>query len=105
MVNTPEQFVQAQKLSFDLYQAIALKTLEGFEKLAELNIQAAKTSIEEGAEQMKALMSAKDPKALTDWSATSAQVYSTTLPCPMGCVKYTASGCVVDQCSRQSRRV
>jgi hypothetical protein len=37
MVNTPEQFIQAQKLTFDLFQAVALKSLEGFEKLAELN--------------------------------------------------------------------
>jgi phasin family protein len=73
MVNTPEQFIQAQKLTFDLFQAVALKSLEGFEKLAELNIQAAKSSIEESAEQMKSLMSAKDAKSLTDWSMVSAQ--------------------------------
>ena len=27
MVNTPEQFIQAQKLTFDLFQAVALKSV------------------------------------------------------------------------------
>ncbi len=73
MVNTPEQFIQAQKLAFEMIQAITLKSLEAVEKLAELNIQAVKTSIEEGSEQVKSMMSARDVKSLSDWSAVSVQ--------------------------------
>lgn len=73
MINTPEQFVQAQKTSFDMFQAVALKSLEGFEKLAELNMQAFKASIEESTEQMKTLMSAKDVKAFGNFSMAAAQ--------------------------------
>lgn len=73
MFNTPEQFTHAQKMSFETFQAVALKTLEGFEKLAELNMQAIKSSMEENAEQMRTLMTAKDPRALGDWSMAATQ--------------------------------
>lgn len=73
MINTPEQFVQAQKASFDMFQAVALKSLEGFEKLAELNMQAFKSSIEEGTEQIKSMMAAKDIKAMGNFSIAAAQ--------------------------------
>ncbi len=73
MVNSPEQFVQMNKATFETYQAIALKSVESFEKLAELNIQAAKASITESTDQMRALLSAKDPKALADLSIAAAQ--------------------------------
>jgi phasin family protein len=73
MVNTPEQFVQAQKLTFDTFQAVALKSFEAFEKLAELNLQAMKSSFEESADQMRGLMSAKDIKVVGDWSLNGLQ--------------------------------
>lgn len=73
MVNTPEQFAQVQKATIDLFQAITLKSLEGFEKIAELNVQAIKSSVEESGEQFKSLLSAKDAKALSDWSMAGAQ--------------------------------
>ena len=73
MFNTTEPFTHAQKMSFETFQAIALKTLEGFEKLAELNMQAIKSSMEENAEQMRSLMTAKDPRALGDWSLVATQ--------------------------------
>jgi phasin family protein len=73
MIQTPEQFTQVQKLTFETFQSVALKSLEGFEKLAELNMQAVKSSMEESAEQMRAMMTAKDPRALGDWSLAAAQ--------------------------------
>lgn len=73
MLTTPEQFAQINKAAFETFQTIALKSVESFEKLAELNIQAAKTSIAESAEQMKALLAAKDPKAATEVMMGSAQ--------------------------------
>jgi phasin family protein len=73
MVNTPEQLVQAQKLTLDTFQAVALKSFEAFEKLAELNLQAMKSTLEESTDQMRGLMSAKDVKAFGDWSLTGLQ--------------------------------
>jgi phasin family protein len=73
MFTTPEPFAQAQKMSFETFQSVALKSLEGFEKLAELNMQAIKSSMEESAEQMRSLMTARDPRAFGDWSMTAAQ--------------------------------
>lgn len=73
MVNTPEQLIQAHKDALDALQAVAFKSVEGFEKLAELNIQAMKASVAESTNQMKALVAAKDPKALADLATTGAQ--------------------------------
>jgi phasin family protein len=73
MIQTPEQFTQVQKLTFETFQSVALKSLEGFEKLAELNMQALKSSLEESADQMRTMMTAKDPRALGDWSMAAAQ--------------------------------
>jgi phasin family protein len=72
-MNFPEQFVQLQKSMFDAAQALAFKQLESMEKLAELNIQATKTSMTESAETLKAMMSAKDAKALADIALAAAQ--------------------------------
>jgi phasin family protein len=73
MMNSPEQMVQMQKSALETLQAVALKSLEGFEKVAELNIQAMKASMEETSEQFKALMGARDPKALADLAMAGAQ--------------------------------
>jgi phasin family protein len=72
-MSTPEQFVQINKAAFETFQTIALKSVESFEKLADLNIQATKASIAESAEQWKALLAAKDPKAFADLAAGAAQ--------------------------------
>lgn len=73
MSTSPEQFLQLNKAAFETFQTVALKSVESFEKLAELNIQAAKASITESAEQMKALSTAKDPKSFSELLAASAQ--------------------------------
>ena len=52
---------------------VAAKAMEGLQKLAELNLATAKASMEQSAEQMKALMALKDPKELTDAMAAYAQ--------------------------------
>ncbi len=46
--------------------AAAAKTLEGFQKLAALNMQTAKTALEESSDQINALLAVRDPKALTE---------------------------------------
>ena len=73
MVNSPEQMFQLQKVALDTLQAMTLRSVEGFEKITELNIQAMKTSIAESNDQIKALFSAKDPKAFGDMAMTGAQ--------------------------------
>ena len=73
MFTTPDQILALHKASLESLQAIAAKSLEGFEKLAELNLAATKSTMEESAEQMKALFEAKDIKALADLAAGSAQ--------------------------------
>jgi len=71
--NTPEQFVQLQKSALDMFQAIALKSVEGFEKISELNIQAMKASLTEGSSQMKSAFTARDPKSFGEFALTGAQ--------------------------------
>lgn len=71
--NTPEQFVQMQKATLDTFQAVALKSVEGFEKIAELNIQAVKTSLTETSDQVKAALAARDAKAFGDLATVGAQ--------------------------------
>jgi phasin family protein len=73
MFNTPDQFVQMQKASLDLFQAVTLKSFEGFEKLTELNIQATKASVAEAGEQVKSLLTAKDLKAVADLTVANPQ--------------------------------
>jgi phasin family protein len=73
MLTTPEQFAQMNKAAFETFQTIALKSVESFEKLADLNIEATKTTVTESAEQIKALLSAKDPKAAAELVMGAAQ--------------------------------
>lgn len=73
MSNSPEQFVQLNKAAFETMQTVALKSVESFEKLAELNIQATKASIAETGEQLAAIIAAKDPKEFAGFALSSAQ--------------------------------
>ena len=73
MINTPEQFAQINKVAFETFQTVALKSIESFEKLADLNIQATKASIAETTDHAKALLSAKDAKAFADIASGSVQ--------------------------------
>lgn len=73
MFTTPDQMIALHKSMLESFQAVAMKSVEGFEKLAELNMAAAKTSMEEGAEQVKAMLEAKDAKGLADMASHSAQ--------------------------------
>ena len=73
MINTPEQFIHLQKASFEMFQAVALKSVEGVEKLAELNIQAVKASLIESNAQFKKVVEAKDPQAVADMAMAGTQ--------------------------------
>lgn len=70
-----EDLVKVQQEMLKATNNVAATAFEAAKKLAELNMQTARTGFEESAAQMKALMSAKDPKALTELvSQMSAQL-------------------------------
>lgn len=73
MINTPEQFVEMHKAALETFQAIALKSVEGFEKLAELNIQAVKATLTEGSDHLKSTLNLKDAKSLGDLASAGMQ--------------------------------
>jgi phasin family protein len=61
---TAEQLLATHKANLDTFFSLGAKAFEGVEKLVELNIQTAKTSMEEIAEHTKAVMSVKDAQEL-----------------------------------------
>jgi phasin family protein len=73
MFTTPDQMVALHKATLESLQAVAAKSLEAFEKLAELNMAATKSTMEESAGQLKAMLEVKDVKGLTDFAVGSAQ--------------------------------
>ncbi len=73
MMNTQENLMNMHAEALKASSAAAAKTLEGFQKLAALNMQTAKATLEESSEQIKALLAAKDAKAVTDLVTSFAQ--------------------------------
>ena len=73
MFSFPDQFVALQRQSLESAQAIAMASFAGFEKLAQLNVQAAKASIEESVQKSMSLLETRDVKALTESFSESAQ--------------------------------
>ena len=62
-MNTPftaDQFMAAQKASVETLFGLTTKAFEGVEKLVELNLQVAKTSLAEAADNATAALSVKD---------------------------------------------
>jgi phasin family protein len=57
---TNEQFLAAQKANLETLFGLTAKAFEGVEKLVELNLQVAKTSLAEVAESTQAALSVKD---------------------------------------------
>ena len=73
MVSITERFSTLQLQSLKAMQAYTLASLNGVEKLAELNLQAAKTTVEEGLSTSVALFNSRDPKALADAASVQAK--------------------------------
>lgn len=69
-----EQFEKMQREAIDASSAAAAKTLEGFQKLAALNMQTARTALEQSTEQIEALLSARDAKTLADLVTSMAKL-------------------------------
>ena len=77
MFAIPEQFSNATKANFEsqfaIFSSLTSKAFEGVEKLIELNITAAKASLEESSITTKQLLSAKDPQEFFSLTAAQAQ--------------------------------
>lgn len=65
MMNATD-FMNFQSEAFKATNALAAKSIEGMQKLADLNMKVMKSSLESSAEQMKTLMAAKDVKGLNE---------------------------------------
>ncbi|MEZ5653050.1 MAG: phasin family protein [Burkholderiaceae bacterium] len=72
MMNTTD-FMTFQSEAIKASNALASKSMEGMQKLAELNMKTMKSSLESGAEQMKSLMAVKDVKELNEALVAFAQ--------------------------------
>ena len=70
---TAEQLVAAQKANVETLLTLTSKAFEGIEKLIELNLQVAKTTMSETAENTKAALSVKDAQQLMALQASLLQ--------------------------------
>lgn len=73
MVTTPEQFLQIQKTALEVFQTATITSIEGLERLAALNVQAAKASIDESTDALKSMTEVKDAKQLAEMATGSVQ--------------------------------
>ncbi|HZV65914.1 MAG TPA: TIGR01841 family phasin [Telluria sp.] len=77
MFAIPEQFSNATKANFEsqfaIFSSLTSTAFEGMEKLVDLNINAAKASIEESSIATRQLFSAKDPQEFFSLTAAQAQ--------------------------------
>lgn len=77
MFTTPEQFTNTAKANLEAQLAILTtltgKAFEGVEKIIDLNINAAKASLEDSANTARQLLAAKDPQEFFSLSAAQAQ--------------------------------
>lgn len=73
MVNSPEQFASLQKAALEAFHGATVASIAGLEKLAALNAQATKASLDESAETLRSMVEVKDPKQLADFATASVQ--------------------------------
>lgn len=77
MFTIPEQFSAATKANFEsqvaIFTTLTNKVFESVEKIVDLNMNVAKTSLEESAVTAKQLLSAKDPQEFFTLSTSQAQ--------------------------------
>jgi phasin family protein len=70
---TPEQFAATQKASLETLFGLSNTAVEGAVKLAELNIQTARSAVADGQEHAQAVLSSKDPQSFLALQAAFAQ--------------------------------
>lgn len=77
MFAIPEQFSNATKANlesqFALLSSLTAKTFEGMEKLVDLNISTARSTLEDSSNVARQLLSAKDPQEFFSVTASQAQ--------------------------------
>lgn len=77
MFSIPEQFSNATKANFEaqfaIFSTLTNKAFEGVEKFVDLNLTAAKASLEETSTTAKQLLSAKDPQEFFSLATAQAQ--------------------------------
>jgi phasin family protein len=77
MFAIPEQFSNATKANFEaqfaMFAALTDKAFEGVEKFIDLNLTAAKASLEESSATTKQLLAAKDPQEFFSLASAQAQ--------------------------------
>ena len=73
MFTTPAQFAELQKGQMDAAVALSQTFFDAAERLIELNLAAAKATLEESVEKTQALLSAKDVQELIALSSGNAQ--------------------------------
>ena len=64
MSYTADQLLAAHKANLETFFGLSHKAFEGVEKIVELNLQTAKTTLNEVAETAQAALSVKDPQEL-----------------------------------------
>lgn len=70
---TAEQLLATQKANIAAFFDLGQKAFEGVEKVLELNLQVAKTSLEEASEHTKAVLAVKDAQELLALQASLLQ--------------------------------
>jgi phasin family protein len=73
MITTPEQFAAANKASVDAMLSLANTALASAERIAALNLNTARSMLEDGMANTKAMMGAKDPREVMTLSAAQIQ--------------------------------
>ncbi|MFZ4534831.1 phasin family protein [Propionivibrio sp.] len=73
MITTPEKFVAANKAVVDSLLSLANTALSSAERIAALNLNTARSILEDGVANAKALISAKDPQEAFKLSVAQAQ--------------------------------
>jgi len=70
---TPEQILASHKANVETLFGLTNKAFEGVEKLVELNLQVARTALEEAADNTRAVLSVKDAQELLALQAAMLQ--------------------------------
>jgi phasin family protein len=73
MFTTPEQFAAANKASVDALLSLANTALASAERIAALNLNTARSMLEDGMANAKAVLGAKDPQEAMTLSVAQAQ--------------------------------
>ncbi|MDO8418674.1 MAG: phasin family protein [Rubrivivax sp.] len=73
MTFTPEQMIAAHKANVETLFGLTAKAFEGVEKLVELNLQVARTTLTEAAETTQAALAVKDAQELLALQASLLQ--------------------------------